>query len=78
VSQDAFAYDNRPLPSGEGQTISQPFVVAPMTDLLDPKAGDGRPVRLDHRRRGAGRAAEAADRPAQARRADGDPRGRGR
>jgi protein-L-isoaspartate(D-aspartate) O-methyltransferase len=40
VSQDAFAYDNRPLPIGEGQTISQPFVVALMTDLLDPKAGD--------------------------------------
>jgi protein-L-isoaspartate(D-aspartate) O-methyltransferase len=40
VSQGAFAYDNRPLPIGEGQTISQPFVVALMTDLLDPKAGD--------------------------------------
>jgi protein-L-isoaspartate(D-aspartate) O-methyltransferase len=40
VSQRAFAYDNRPLPIGEGQTISQPFVVALMTDLLDPRAGD--------------------------------------
>ena len=33
------AYDNRPLPIGEGQTISQPFMVALMTDLLDPKRG---------------------------------------
>jgi protein-L-isoaspartate(D-aspartate) O-methyltransferase len=33
----AFAYKNRPLPIGEGQTISQPFLVALMTDLVDPK-----------------------------------------
>jgi protein-L-isoaspartate(D-aspartate) O-methyltransferase len=33
------AYDNGPLPIGEGQTISQPFIVALMTDLLDPKPG---------------------------------------
>jgi protein-L-isoaspartate(D-aspartate) O-methyltransferase len=39
-SQQAFAYENRPLPIGEGQTISQPFLVALMTDLLDPKRGD--------------------------------------
>ncbi len=38
--QQIFAYDNRPLPIGEGQTISQPYIVALMTDLLDPKAGD--------------------------------------
>jgi len=38
--QEAFAYENRPLPIGEGQTISQPFLVALMTDLLDPKLGD--------------------------------------
>src|SRR5207244_937831 len=38
--QDVFAYDNRPLPIGEGQTISQPYIVALMTDLLDPKPGD--------------------------------------
>jgi protein-L-isoaspartate(D-aspartate) O-methyltransferase len=31
----AFAYDNRPLGIGHGQTISQPFIVAVMTDLLD-------------------------------------------
>jgi protein-L-isoaspartate(D-aspartate) O-methyltransferase len=33
------AYDNRPLPIGHGQTISQPYIVALMTDLLGPKAG---------------------------------------
>jgi len=33
------AYSNRPLPIGHGQTISQPFIVALMTDLLDPEAG---------------------------------------
>lgn len=31
------AYDNRPLPIGHGQTISQPFIVALMTDLLELK-----------------------------------------
>jgi protein-L-isoaspartate(D-aspartate) O-methyltransferase len=31
----AEAYDNAPLPIGHRQTISQPFVVALMTDLLD-------------------------------------------
>ncbi len=30
-----FAYDNRPLPIGRGQTVSQPYIVAVMTDLLD-------------------------------------------
>ncbi|MEF8834366.1 MAG: protein-L-isoaspartate(D-aspartate) O-methyltransferase [Halofilum sp. (in: g-proteobacteria)] len=34
------AYDNRPLPIGAGQTISQPFIVALMTDLLDPEPDD--------------------------------------
>jgi protein-L-isoaspartate(D-aspartate) O-methyltransferase len=29
------AYINRPLPIGYGQTISQPYIVALMTDLLD-------------------------------------------
>lgn len=28
------AFDNRPLPIGHGQTISQPYIVALMTDLL--------------------------------------------
>ena len=30
-----FAYENGPLPIGCGQTISQPYIVALMTDLLD-------------------------------------------
>jgi protein-L-isoaspartate(D-aspartate) O-methyltransferase len=34
------AYDNSPLPIGKGQTISQPFIVALMTDLLAPKRED--------------------------------------
>ena len=34
------AYSNRPLPIGLGQTISQPFIVALMTDLLQVKASD--------------------------------------
>lgn len=36
----AAAYRNRPLPIGQGQTISQPFIVAMMTDLLDVEATD--------------------------------------
>jgi protein-L-isoaspartate(D-aspartate) O-methyltransferase len=32
------AYDDRPLPIGLGQTISQPYIVALMTDLLNAKA----------------------------------------
>jgi protein-L-isoaspartate(D-aspartate) O-methyltransferase len=36
----AFAYINRPLPIGHGQTISQPVIVALMTDLINVKAGD--------------------------------------
>lgn len=31
----AFAHDNGPLPIGHGQTISQPYIVALMTDLLE-------------------------------------------
>jgi protein-L-isoaspartate(D-aspartate) O-methyltransferase len=31
------AYENRPLAIGHGQTISQPYIVALMTDLLHPK-----------------------------------------
>lgn len=33
------AYDDGPLPIGEGQTISQPFIVAFMTQSLDLKPG---------------------------------------
>ncbi len=36
------AYENRPLPIGHGQTISQPYIVAIMTDLSG--AGPGRKV----------------------------------
>uniref|UniRef100_UPI003D7F5F93 protein-L-isoaspartate(D-aspartate) O-methyltransferase n=1 Tax=Pedobacter sp. TaxID=1411316 RepID=UPI003D7F5F93 len=32
------AYDDMPLPIGYGQTISQPFMVAYMTQLLEPEA----------------------------------------
>ncbi|MGD8543247.1 MAG: protein-L-isoaspartate(D-aspartate) O-methyltransferase [Desulfobacteraceae bacterium] len=39
-NQRPHAYENRPLPIGHGQTISQPYIVALMTDLLQPKAGD--------------------------------------
>ncbi len=34
------AYANHPLPIGHGQTISQPFVVALMSEVLDLEAGD--------------------------------------
>ncbi len=34
------AYDDNPMPIGYGQTISQPFIVAYMTQLVDPKPGD--------------------------------------
>jgi len=34
------AYRNRPLPIGHGQTISQPYIVALMTDLLGITPGD--------------------------------------
>ncbi len=34
------AYDNRPLPIAAGQTISQPLIVALMTDLLEPEPED--------------------------------------
>jgi len=33
-AQRRYAYRNRPLPIGHGQTISQPYIVAIMTDLL--------------------------------------------
>lgn len=38
--QEPYAYEDRPLPIGYGQTISQPYIVALMTDLLDVKPGD--------------------------------------
>jgi protein-L-isoaspartate(D-aspartate) O-methyltransferase len=39
-SQAGAAYRNHPLPIGSGQTISQPYIVALSTDLLNPKAND--------------------------------------
>jgi len=36
----SLAYANRPLPIGHGQTISQPYIVALMTELVDAKPGD--------------------------------------
>ncbi len=35
-----YAYDNGPLPIGHGQTISQPYIVALMSELLQVKEGD--------------------------------------
>jgi protein-L-isoaspartate(D-aspartate) O-methyltransferase len=40
AGEQGSAYLNRPLAIGHGQTISQPFIVALMTDLLDVKPGD--------------------------------------
>jgi protein-L-isoaspartate(D-aspartate) O-methyltransferase len=40
VAERRFSYDNRPLPIGYGQTISQPYIVALMTELIDPDADD--------------------------------------
>ncbi|HEY5791710.1 MAG TPA: protein-L-isoaspartate O-methyltransferase, partial [Chthoniobacterales bacterium] len=36
----ASAYDDMPLPIGHGQTISQPYIVAFMPQLLDPQPDD--------------------------------------
>ena len=38
--QRLFAYENRPLPIGAGQTISQPYIVAIMTELARPGPED--------------------------------------
>jgi protein-L-isoaspartate(D-aspartate) O-methyltransferase len=48
VPRDAFvdesvadlAYEDNPLPIGQGQTISQPYVVALMIEALDVRSGD--------------------------------------
>jgi protein-L-isoaspartate(D-aspartate) O-methyltransferase len=34
------AYDDTPLPIGEGQTISQPYIVAYMTQVIEPRPTD--------------------------------------
>jgi protein-L-isoaspartate(D-aspartate) O-methyltransferase len=46
----SLAYHDAPLPIGLGKTISQPFVVAVMTDLLAPLATD-RALEVGHRTR---------------------------
>jgi protein-L-isoaspartate(D-aspartate) O-methyltransferase len=40
ADQVQHAYRNHPLPIGSGQTISQPYIVALTTDLIEPKSGD--------------------------------------
>ena len=40
AAQRHHAYANRPLPIGYGQTISQPYIVALMSDLIKPQPGD--------------------------------------
>ncbi len=40
ASQRRYSYENRPLPIGYGQTISQPYIVALMTELIAPDADD--------------------------------------
>jgi len=40
IELQPYAYANVPLPIGLGKTISQPFIVALMTDLLDINADD--------------------------------------
>ncbi|MCP5090478.1 MAG: protein-L-isoaspartate(D-aspartate) O-methyltransferase [Gammaproteobacteria bacterium] len=40
VARRRHAYENRPLPIGYGQTISQPYIVALMTQLIESEADD--------------------------------------
>lgn len=37
--QQAYAYGDHPLPIGHGQTISQPYIVAYMTEIIRPRPG---------------------------------------
>src|SRR5438874_9377842 len=37
---EEFAYEDGPLPIGEGQTISQPYIVAFMIEAVEVKPGD--------------------------------------
>lgn len=39
ADQQRHAYADRPLPIGFGQTISQPYIVAYMTEVVNPKKG---------------------------------------
>ncbi|MEP6262956.1 MAG: protein-L-isoaspartate(D-aspartate) O-methyltransferase [Gillisia sp.] len=38
-AQVEYAYEDRPLPIGYGQTISQPYMVGYMTEVIRPRAG---------------------------------------
>ena len=40
IELQAYSYINSPLPVGYGKTVSQPFIIALMTDLLEPQKGD--------------------------------------
>jgi protein-L-isoaspartate(D-aspartate) O-methyltransferase len=40
LSQRSLAYEDGPLPIGHGQTISQPYIVAFMTEALEPQPAD--------------------------------------
>ncbi len=40
AGEESHAYENRPLPLPEGQTISQPLTVAFLLELLEPKRGE--------------------------------------
>ena len=44
-SHQSWAYANQPLPIGHGQTISQPYIVALMTDLIGIDPGEIRFLR---------------------------------
>ena len=37
--EQPYSYENRPLSIGQGQTISQPYIVAAMTQMLRPRPG---------------------------------------
>ncbi len=40
VNEAPYAYEDRPLPIGDGQTISQPYIVALMSQLLELQGGE--------------------------------------
>jgi protein-L-isoaspartate(D-aspartate) O-methyltransferase len=40
ASFEEFAYEDSPLPIAEGQTISQPYIVALMAEAADVRPGD--------------------------------------
>lgn len=45
-AQKSNAYEDHPLPIGHGQTISQPYIVAIMTEMLDLEAGKSRALEV--------------------------------